>query len=251
LLEAIQRIKRDRPVAVVPIFFVDNSDRSPLSLDIFDDKKDQLDKLNVELRRLSGHGNIGYGSANNIVLEKIESEFHLILNPDVVLEKEALLNAIDMMSINKDVKVLSPNAKDSLGKKQHLCKRYPSILILFIRAFCPTFLQTLFSRRLAAYEMREISELQESDRIVIISGCFMFAETKALKEIGGFDENYFLYFEDFDLSLRIGRLGKLAYASNVQIIHSGGNTASKGLRHIWAFIVSGIRFFNTHGWRIF
>ena len=65
------------------------------------------------------------------------------------------------------------------------------------------------------------------------------------------NESYFLYFEDYDLSLRIGKLGRLAYAPNVRITHCGGNTSSKGLWHIRIFIISGIRFFNKHGWRFF
>ena len=57
--------------------------------------------------------------------------------------------------------------------------------------------------------------------------------------------------EDFDLSIRIGQLGKLIYAPEVRITHSGGNTSSKGFWHIRRFLISGIKFFNTHGWSFF
>ena len=97
--------------------------------------------------------------------------------------------------------------------------------------------------------MRDLSEANLTERILLISGCFMLVDTKVLQEVGGFDERYFLYFEDFDLSLRIGILGGLVHSPNVRITHEGGNTAKKGAIHIWYFIKSGIRFFNKHGWR--
>ena len=84
---------------------------------------------------------------------------------------------------------------------------------------------------------------------MLLGGCFLLVEARTLKAVNGFDERYFLYFEDFDLSIRIGKLGKLAYVPGVRITHSGGHTASKGLWHIWNFLISGIRFFSTHGWR--
>ena len=97
--------------------------------------------------------------------------------------------------------------------------------------------------------MQELAECDSPAEVRLISGCFMLAETDTLKLVGGFDENYFLYFEDFDLSIRMGNLGRVLYAPDVHISHGGGNAASKGLWHIWKFIISGFRFFQTHGWR--
>jgi GT2 family glycosyltransferase len=96
--------------------------------------------------------------------------------------------------------------------------------------------------------MQELDEKEISEGIPLISGCFMFVRTETLKEVGGFDELYFLYFEDFDLSIRIGKLGKVVYAPRVRIVHHGGNAAGKGFHHLKMFIQSGIRFFNKHGW---
>lgn len=77
----------------------------------------------------------------------------------------------------------------------------------------------------------------------------MLCKREVLSEVGGFDDRYFLYFEDFDLSLRLGKQGRLAYVPAMKIIHAGGNTASKGLRHILLFMRSAMRFFNQWGWR--
>ena len=98
-------------------------------------------------------------------------------------------------------------------------------------------------------EMRDLPEIEESKGIELISGCFMLLDTQVLKLVGGFNESYFLYFEDFDLSIRMRKFGELVYAPNVRIRHSGGGASRKGLSHIFAFVRSSFRFFNTHGWR--
>jgi GT2 family glycosyltransferase len=79
----------------------------------------------------------------------------------------------------------------------------------------------------------------------------MLCRTAALKAVSGFDEGYFLYFEDFDLSLRIAKIGELAYVPAMRIKHAGGHAARKGRAHIGMFVRSAMRFFNTHGWRFF
>jgi GT2 family glycosyltransferase len=132
-----------------------------------------------------------------------------------------------------------------------LCKRYPAVLTLFVRGFIPSSWRKLFAKRLAHYEMHELSDAQPTTSIPIASGCFMLCRSEPLLKLGGFDERYFLYFEDFDLSLRLGKLGFLAYVPAMKICHGGGYAANKGVGHIAMFARSGIRFFNTHGWRWF
>jgi hypothetical protein len=68
--------------------------------------------------------------------------------------------------------------------------------------------------------------------------------------VGGFSARYFLYFEDFDLSLRFHRLADIAYVPSVRITHGGGNAARKGGAHQRLFIRSALTFFRTHGWKL-
>ena len=87
--------------------------------------------------------------------------------------------------------------------------------------------------------------------VILVSGAFMLCRSDALRAVGGFDERYFLHFEDLDLSLRLAKLGRVVSDPEVTLIHHGGNSASRGLAHLRVFVRSGLRFFNTHGWRIF
>lgn len=212
----------------------------------------QVASLNqgTELCLLEGHGNIGYGRGHNLAVWPAQSDFHLILNPDVVLTPNVLREGLAFMGSNPDVVALSPSVHYPDGSKQYVCKRFPSVLDFLLRGFAPRRIKTWFSSRLARYEMRDLPEDQASTDIPIISGCFMLFRTQALQAVQGFDERYFLYFEDFDLSLRVHSQGSLAYVPAMQIEHLGGHSARKGLRHIGMFVRSGIRFYNTHGWRL-
>ena len=110
-------------------------------------------------------------------------------------------------------------------------------------------LRRLFDSRLARYEYRELAQQQVATAVELISGCFMLCRTAALQQVGGFDERYFLYFEDFVLSLALGRIGELHHVPQCRITHHGGGAARKGWRHIVMFARSGWRFFNSNGWR--
>lgn len=200
---------------------------------------------------ISGQGNIGFGRGHNLAFSRVQTPFHLIMNSDVVLSGEAILNALEFLENHPETGALSPYALDGSGRQQLLCKRYPSLADLFIRGFIPQNFHRFFQKRLDRYEMRDLCTRDRSvSDISIISGCFMFFRSSFLEEIQGFSSQYFLYFEDFDLSLRLGRICKLAYVPEVKIIHYGGGAGNKGIKHILWFCGSACRFFRSHGWKI-
>lgn len=204
----------------------------------------------VAIELLEGHGNVGYGRGHNLAIRSAQSHCHLILNPDVTLRPESLADGLTFMAANPEVVALSPAVTDGAGHKQYVCKRYPALLDFLLRGFAPAFLRRHFATRLTRYEMRDLPEQAPSTDIPIISGCFMLFRTAALHAVGGFDERYFLYFEDFDLSLRVHAQGSLAYLPSMHIVHLGGHSARKGLGHIGMFARSALRFYNSHGWRL-
>ena len=250
IIASVRFVRARLEIEHIPIYLIDNSKQTTLSLTDFSELSNDFDELLVHPELISGHGNVGYGSAHNLVLDHIESDYHLMLNPDVTLEEDALYQAIGLLLANTKRKLLGPSAFGGDGEKQYLCKRYPSILTLVLRGILPIKLRGLFAQRLNHYEMRDLSEDTVTDDIPLLSGCFMLVDTATFKDIKGFDGQYFLYFEDFDLSLRINELGPLVYAPMVRIKHSGGKTSTKGLWHIMMFVSSAVRFFSNHGWRI-
>ncbi len=254
ILIAVEILAGQFDLDPLPIYLIDNSESKHLSLQSFADLQSRIHELGVELKLLAGHGNLGYGSGHNRVISrrgKMGDDYHLILNPDIVLDPQFLLSGITLLESDKKLVVLSPNTTGGNGEKQYLCKRYPAVFTLLIRGFFPSILKSLFTKRMSRYEMHGLDEEQPCLDIPIVSGACMFCRSAALHEAGGFDEFYFLYFEDFDLSLRLAKHGKIAYLPTMKISHGGGMAASKGGDHIRMFIRSGVRFFNSHGWRWF
>jgi hypothetical protein len=154
------------------------------------------------------------------------------------------------MESHRETVLLSPLATGSDGERQYLCKHPPGLWTLFLRGFAPAFVRRHFGRPLRQYEMR--AETGDGDYAghFLASGCFMFMRGDALRASGGFNPAYFMYFEDYDLSLRLARQGTLAFVPEVKIVHHGGGAATKGWRHRLWFLRSALRFFNSHGWRL-
>ena len=229
------------------ISIIDNSNldlRS--SIDI-----DKYENIISQLQFYRNPKNVGYGAAHNIAIRKSNSKYHLILNPDLLLAEDNLDKALHFMEENPKVVAISPNGIDKAGNKLSLTKNYPTILNFFLRILPAWLKDKIFIKeRMAEYENKAVVENNKIQDVLIISGCYMLCRREILDNVGLFNEKYFLYFEDFALSLELIKFGRLVYNPYVKINHFGGNTSRKGLRHIIYFIRSAIRFFNDYGWKI-
>ena len=193
--------------------------------------------------------NRGFGAGHNSIIHNLDSDYHLVLNPDVELSEDALSVGLSTLRDDSGIALVSPRVAGYDGRQEFLCKRYPSVLVLLLRAFAPRFIRRIFYRRLGHYEMRDACSGSREAEIMLASGCFMLVRSRALLRAGGFNDRYFLYFEDFDLSLRLGGQGRLMFNPAMRIVHHGGYAASKGIQHVKYFLRSGVMFFNQHGWR--
>jgi len=202
------------------------------------------------LETIAGHGNIGYGRGHNLAINRTKSRYHLVLNPDVELDEHGVAEALSFLDTHPNTGLLTPLIRDDSGEQQFLCRRFPTVLDLFARGFLPSSLRRPFAKRLAHYEMRDVID----DRTVvwdppIVSGCFMLFRTDVLKRLKGFDPRYFLYFEDYDLSLRTHEIARVAYVPAVRVLHHGGGAARKGGNHVKLFASSAFKFFGRFGWK--
>ncbi|HKE39623.1 MAG TPA: glycosyltransferase [Casimicrobiaceae bacterium] len=204
----------------------------------------------VTMNYLHGHANIGYGAAHNLVMHGGNTHYHLVLNPDVELAPDALLIALHYLADHADVGVVVPAVFRPDGAREYLCKRYPTLVDLALRGFAPRLVQNLFRGRLDRYEMRDTIGDKVVTPVPVMSGSFMLVRRKAIEVTGGFDPEFFLYFEDFDWSVRLNRVTQSAYLPDVRVVHHGGRASGKGLRHVAYFGRSAVRFFGKHGWNI-
>ena len=138
--------------------------------------------------------NLGYGRANNIGLNKVETNYSLILNPDTVLSNDTLSNFFTIVSENKDFSIIGPvQSKTEFHVKNNN------------------------------------SELLKTDKV---EGFAMFLNMKKFINIGFFDENFFLYLEEIDLCKRVkNRNGEIYIAPNIKIFHMGAKSVNKIFSH--------------------
>lgn len=205
--------------------------------------------VDLEVMYISGHGNVGFGRANNLVLERVGA-FHLVLNPDVELDPDSLEEAVSFLEENLDCGLLAPLVFGTDGSRQFLCKRFPALLDLALRGFAPKGLRKVFRKRLERYQMMHIPDDEVYWNPPVISGCFMLFRGEVFRQLGGFDPAYFLYFEDFDISLRAQRITRVAFVPTVKIVHSGGYASRKGFWHITQFVKSAAIFYTKFGLKL-
>jgi GT2 family glycosyltransferase len=196
---------------------------------------------------LSGHGNLGYGGGHNLAIRCGTGAYHLVLNHDVILEDTALAEGVHYLRRHPETVMVSPRVVNEEGEREFICKRQPTVLDLALRGFAPSYVRALFARRLARYEMRDVTGDEPVSGIEQAGGAFMLCDRRTLTVLGGFDERFFLYFEDFDLSRRAAALGAVAYVPAVRIMHRGGKAAAKGWLHRRLFVASAWRYFAKHG----
>ncbi|EMM3426593.1 glycosyltransferase family protein [Klebsiella aerogenes] len=242
LLDSFLNAVKKTPYLKYKVSIIENGNKEKTNIHMQVEKKYPFVTINI-----IGE-NLGYGRAHNLTIDQ-KFDYHLILNPDIEFFPESLYSALQFMENNTDCGLLSPQCFWVNGDRQYLCKRYPDVSVLFIRAFAPKFIQNIFRKKLEYYCMKD--EIQAESVLwnpPTVTGCFMLFRTNTLVSLGGFDKDFFLYFEDTDLSLRACRITSVAYVPDVKILHHGGNVSKKGLKHILFFTASMIKFFRKHGW---
>ena len=175
------------------LFLIDNSPT---------DRLKEIVKVypNNNIYYIFNNENMGYGKAHNIAIKKsIEQNlpYHIILNPDIIIEKDVLEKLANYMELHPEVGNIMPKIIYPDGELQYLCKLLPSPIDLIFRRFIPIKKwKDAINRK---YELHSFG-YDKIMNIPNLSGCFMFLRTEALKKVGLFDENIFMYLEDIDLN---------------------------------------------------
>ena len=192
--------------------------------------------------------NIGFGAGHNISLHRImdESKYHLVLNPDVYFDTNVLIKLYQFMEQNPDIGLTMPKVLYPDGRLQPLCKLLPSPKTLILRRFF-NFLKSPLEKENYNYEFH-FSGYNKIIDVPFLSGCFMFLRTEALRKVGVFDERFFLYTEDTDLSRRIHKHYRTVYFPETTIYHYHQRGSYNNPLLLWRNIQSAVRYFNKWGW---
>lgn len=158
--------------------------------------------------------NIGFGRAHNLAINLSKKErFHVILNPDIWFEKDSIEKIYLFMISKKRVPAVSGLMVNQDETIQSFNRNDPNLLNLLLRRFFPnSFLSNIFDDN---FVVPSDSILSSNN----ISGAFLLADKKILLTENGFDERFFLYLEDFDLSRRLRKYGKMMILKNIKIYH--------------------------------
>ncbi len=210
---------------------------------------DQLKRL-IKANFIQTGTNGGYGFGHNVGIKNApECEYYLILNPDIEIPNGTIEKLVEFMDSHPDIGLASPKVLNEDGSIQHLNKRLPTVFDLFARRFLPSFLQNLsfIKRRMDYYIMLDKGYDAILD-VPFISGCFMLFRKSALDKIGGFDENFFMYLEDADISRRLNQVARSVYYPEATVIHRWTRGSHRNLKLTWIHIKSMMYYFNKWGW---
>ena len=202
------------------------------------------------IKYIFNNSNKGFGAGHNIVLQKLieeneKSEFHLMINADVFFEENTIEKIIAYMRKNSDIGQIGPRIYESNGEINRSCRLLPTPLNLIFRRFFPV--KSIVEKMDYSYEMKWYN-YKSIIEVPILSGCFIFIRTDILKDIGVFDERYFMYMEDYDLCRRIGKKYKVVFYPKVNIVHKHGKASYKSRKMMIIHIKSAIKYFNKWGW---
>ncbi|MGD6856666.1 glycosyltransferase family 2 protein [Bacillus infantis] len=225
-------------IDLLDVYVVDNcsSDRT---LEIINTNYSNVNVIKME-------NNVGYGSGHNAAIQKVESKYHFIINPDIKFDNNLIENITSYFERNKDVVLCIPNIHDINDELKYPPKKDPTIRYLVGRYFS-SFGRT-FRKWADDYECKNIN-LAAPVEIEFCSGSFMVARSDLLKEIEGFDSRYFLYFEDADLSRKMREYGKVVCNPNYSVQHEGKRDSHKSIKGLKMMLSSMVRYFNKWGWK--
>ena len=172
--------------------------------------------------------NAGFSKANNLALKEARGEFILFLNPDTILPEDCLEKCIAFFQQQNDMGALGLRMIDGSGTYLKESKRaFPSP---FTSLFKLSGLTALFpsSKIFARYYLGQLDQ-NKNHEVDVLAGAFMMIKKTVLDTTGGFDERFFMYGEDIDLSYRIQKAGfKNIYFSESTIIHFKGESTKRG-----------------------
>jgi len=235
LVTELLRVKRLRK-----IYLLDNSEKEAT--------RAQISPISShKLRYMFMCQNMGYGKAHNVALREsayYKTEFHLVMNSDIRVKAEDIDAMHDWMQMNPQVGLMMPRVVHPDGSPQYLAKRLPSPMDVFGRRFLPSW---MMAKRNERYELRDM-DLERPINAPYLSGCFMFLRTKAAVEAGLFDERYFMYPEDIDLTRSIHRNYLTLYYPKWTIEHAHTRSSYKNIHMLWVHIQNMCRYFNKYGW---
>ena len=230
VLNAVSSIEEHTPSLIAKtIYIIDNSDRPN---NLINSLKQFPDAIYISQEK-----NTGFGAGHNRVLDIIDSKYHAIVNPDIILKEDAFSPLISFLE-NSDAGMVAPRILDENGELIKAYRLDPTPFDMFIRMF----LKSAFKKRQSAHTMQD-KDYSKSFNVPFVQGSFLVIRTDLFKKLHGFDERFFLYMEDADLCRRVNEVSSLMYCPDASVIHLWGQGSHKSLKLFKMHVTSMIKYF--------
>jgi len=222
----------------IKLFLIDNSPKDDLRIFEKDSK----------IIYMHNPKNPGFGSAHNIAIQKameLGSKYHFVVNPDIYADDDVISSMVEYMENDASIGMMMPQILNLDGTVQNLPKLLPSPLsIVWRKLKKPT---KVYQKFINKYELRQVRK-NLIYNTPVLSGCFTLLNLEAIKKVGMYDDAFFMYFEDWDLSRRIHQHYKTVYFPIVSVYHGYDSGANKSRELFRIFVNSAITYFNKWGW---
>lgn len=260
----------DQPLATVSIV-THNSDKIFLSLDslieklgetnlhikIFDNASDveyqkKLKKYLtypfISINFYPENKGFGFGHNQNLMNETGTA---IIFNPDIIIEENNLSALVDLLNSEQSLAMVAPKILNQDGSTQYLVRNRLDVFDFMLRFIPFKFVKKIFQRRLYNFECRNLPDDRDS-HVRMISGSFMVVDLAKFQEVSGFDERYFMYFEDNDLCRKMEAANyKILYTPRYTVTHLYERGAVKNQKLFRIFMSSMGKYFCKWGWKFF
>jgi GT2 family glycosyltransferase len=202
------------------------------------------------IKYIKSVSNIGFGKGHNISIDYcIENDikYCFITNYDIDFDTQIFDRLIKYLYDNSDVAMIMPKIVNKDYSQQWLPKLQPSPFSILKRKLYQISRNILFVKFINNYELRNF-DTSKNYNIPNLSGCFLLLNIELLKHEALFDERYFLYFEDYDLSRKLTSKYKTVLNNQTFVIHDYQSMANKKFKLFILFIKSYYKFYNKWGW---
>ena len=191
--------------------------------------------------------NVGYGAGHNQALRRVlksKSKYYLILNSDVYFDPSILDELVKYMDRNMDVAQVQPNIIYPDGRMQYTCRLLPTPVNLIFRRFLPKKMMEKMNDRY----LLKFNDHTQAMNVPYHQGSFMFFRIECFNKVGLFDERFFMYPEDIDITRRMHKYYKTIFWPEVTVVHAHRAASYKNKKMLKIHMINMIKYFNKWGW---
>lgn len=233
---AVESIERCTPSFLSKeIYIIDNSTE--------DNELCKLEKRYEDLVYIKSEGNIGFGAGHNLVMPRLDSKYHAIVNPDIILKEDSFSKLVRFLD-ETGAGMAIPRMTDEEGNLLKVYRRELTVFDMFIRMF----IKKGFNKRRDYHTMQDM-DYSKPFEVPFAQGSFLVIKTELFKELKGFDDRFFLYMEDADLCKRVNEVSSLLYFPDTEVIHKWEKGSHKSKALFKLHVQSMIKYFVKWGFR--